>query len=110
MIYQTFFIFSALNVAANAFIAPMSYRTRVSSINMVAVVDGKQRQLDMGKEKYAGRFDLTSMVDEEENEVDSYTLFADADDEAQAPPKAGQTVRACRIRLINVHLSCLIFF
>jgi hypothetical protein len=94
MIYQTFFIFSALNVAS-AFIAPMSCRTRVSSINMVAVLDGKQRQLDMGKEKYAGRSDLTSMVDEEENEVDSYSLFADADEEAQAPPKAGQTVTTC---------------
>ena len=35
----------------------LSYR-RSSSINMVAVIDGKQRQLDMGKEKYAGRSDL----------------------------------------------------
>mmetsp|Transcript_19311 Transcript_19311/g.18643 ORF Transcript_19311/g.18643 Transcript_19311/m.18643 type:complete len:404 (+) Transcript_19311:109-1320(+) len=98
MIYQTFFIFSALNVAS-AFIAPMSCRTRVSSINMVAVLDGKQRQLDMGKEKYAGRSDLTSMVDEEENEVDSYSLFADADEEAQAPPKAGQTITGTVIEM-----------
>ena len=77
MIARILIAFAALEVAVGFFSTGLSYR-RSSSINMVAVIDGKQRQLDMGKEKYAGRSDLVSMIDVEEDEVDSYNLFAEA--------------------------------
>ena len=66
---------------------------------MVAVVDGKQRQLDMGKEKYAGRSDLVSMIDVEEDEVDAYNLFAEADNDQESPPKTGQTITGTVIEM-----------
>ena len=106
---KAFFHFVALNVIlgvtstvwSNAFIAPtsVSSRSAVMSLNMVAVIDGKQRQLDMGKEKYAGRSDLVSMIDDAEDEVDSYTLFAEADDDEAAPPKTGQTITGTVIEM-----------
>ena len=106
---KAFFLFVALNVIlgvtstvwSNAFIAPtsVSSRSSVMSLNMVAVIDGKQRQLDMGKEKYAGRSDLVSMIDDTEDEVDSYTLFAEADDDEAAPPKTGETITGTVIEM-----------
>ena len=106
---KAFFLFVALNVIlgvtstvwSNAFIAPtsVSSRSAVMSLNMVAVIDGKQRQLDMGKEKYAGRSDLVSMIDDAEDEVDSYTLFAEADDDEAAPPKTGETITGTVIEM-----------
>lgn len=107
MIAKTLIVLAALEVAvgfsssvwSNAFIAPSSYRMRSSAINMVAVVDGKQRQLDMGKEKYAGRSDLVSMIDEEEDEVDAYNLFAEADNDQESPPKTGQTITGTVIEM-----------
>ena len=87
------------NVWSNGFVAPSAYRMKSSSINMVAVVDGKQRQLDMGKEKYAGRSDLVSMIDVEEDEVDAYNLFAEADNDQESPPKTGQTITGTVIEM-----------
>ena len=95
---RTLLMLAALEVAVGFSMTPMSYR-RASSISMVAVIDGKQRQLDMGKEKYAGRTDLVSMIDIEEDEIDSYSLFAEADNDEQAPPKTGQTVTGTVIEM-----------
>lgn len=109
MLSRAFFIFAALNVVlgvtasvwSSAFISASSTSTRngVSSMSMKAVIDGKQRQLDMGKEKYIGRFDLISMIDVEEDEVDSYSLFAEADNDETAPPKTGQTITGVVIEM-----------
>ena len=107
MISKIFFVFLTLSVVLgvtssvwlNAFIAPVSYHKRSSSLSMGPVVDGKQRQLDMGKEKYAGRSDLVSMVSDEDDEVDSYSLFAEADDDEAAPPKVGQTITGTIIEM-----------
>lgn len=107
MIAKTLVVLAALEVAvgfsssvwSNAFVAPSSYRVRSSPISMVAVIDGKQRQLDMGKEKYAGRSDLVSMIDVEDDEVDAYNLFAEADNDQESPPKTGQTITGTVIEM-----------
>ena len=107
MIAKTLVVLAALEIAvgfssnvwSNGFVAPSAYRMKSSSINMVAVVDGKQRQLDMGKEKYAGRSDLVSMIDVEEDEVDAYNLFAEADNDQESPPKTGQTITGTVIEM-----------
>jgi predicted RNA-binding protein with RPS1 domain len=106
MISRTFFLFAALNVAvgvassvwSSAFVAPTSYRSK-SAINMVAVFDGKKIQLDNAREKYIGRSDLVSMVDDEQDEVDAYNLFAEADSEQEKPPKTGQTITGTVIEM-----------
>ena len=98
MIARILIAFAALEVAVGFSSTGLSYR-RSSSINMVAVIDGKQRQLDMGKEKYAGRSDLVSMIDVEEDEVDSYNLFAEADNDQDSPPKTGQTITGTVIEM-----------
>ena len=98
MIARILIAFAALEVAVGFSSMGLSYR-RSSSINMVAVIDGKQRQLDMGKEKYAGRSDLVSMIDVEEDEVDSYNLFAEADNDQDSPPKTGQTITGTVIEM-----------
>lgn len=99
MIARTLIVLAALEVAVGfTSMAPLSFR-RSSSINMVAVVDGKQRQLDMGKEKYEGRFDLNSMIDVEDDEVDAYNLFAEADNDQESPPKTGQTITGTVIEM-----------
>lgn len=107
MIAKTLVVLAALEIAvgfssnvwSNGFVTPSAYRMKSSSINMVAVVDGKQRQLDMGKEKYAGRSDLVSMIDVEEDEVDAYNLFAEADNDQESPPKTGQTITGTVIEM-----------
>ena len=63
-----------------------------------AVIDGKQRQLDMGREKYAGREDLSVMVDPDD-EATTYSFFAEADEDEVDPPKTGQTITGSVIEM-----------
>jgi len=64
-------------------------------------MDGKQRQLDAAREKYDGRLDVGSMVDPDDgdNEVDTYSLFAEADADEVDPPKVGQTITGTIIEM-----------
>ena len=109
MISRSFFLFVALVVLAcvsanvwssSAFVLPISRRvSRVNAVKMVAVVDGKQLRLGGAKEKYEGRGDLVSMVDDDESDVDTYSFFAEADEAEVDPPKVGQTITGTVIEM-----------
>ena len=94
------------NVWSHAFVAPSTRHVSRSKlvVNMAKMgsvldVKHKQQQLDMGKEKYAGRGDLVSMIDDEDNEVDTYSFFAEADEDEVDPPKVGQTITGTVIEM-----------
>jgi small subunit ribosomal protein S1 len=106
MISRTFFVFLALvvstgvlaNVWLGSFIPTISRRS-ATRLNMVSVLDGKQVRLEKSREKFSGRSDLISMLDEEEDEVESYNLFAEADEAEVDPPKTGQTITGTVIEM-----------
>ena len=111
MISRTNFLIVAFLVATcvitnawtNAFVARhvsrASVATNMVKLSSVLDVKHKQQQLDMGKEKYAGRGDLVSMIDEEDNDVDTYSFFAEADEDEVDPPKVGQTITGTIIEM-----------
>ena len=68
------------------------YRRSNIHLNMVATAPSKQARLKVVKNRYEGRGDIAGMLDESDDDVDSYKNFAEADEENIEPPKAGQTI------------------
>eukprot|EP01038_Epipyxis_sp_PR26KG_P012958 gene12958-17374_t len=75
--------------------------TRTNSLQMAtSTIDGKQKQLNNLKEKYDGRFDIASMIDENDsNDISTYDFFAEADAEEANPPQVGQSVTGAIIEM-----------
>jgi small subunit ribosomal protein S1 len=72
---------------------------RNDQLNMVSTVTGKQKQLIKLKERYTGRYDLTSVTEDADDAITSYDFFAQADEEEVDPPKAGQTITGSVIEM-----------
>ena len=70
----------------------------VTQIKQTQLQMSKAHTLNHVKAKYDGRFDLTSMIEENEvNQIATGDLFEEADREAVDPPKVGKSIRTLYI-------------
>lgn len=77
----------------------MKYRSYTLSMSgKSSVMEGKQKKINLVKERYSGRGDIAGMVDNDED-LSSYDLFAEADSEEVDPPKIGQTITGIVVEL-----------
>lgn len=92
-------ILSALFYAVSAFLPTTSCRETTSTCLHMATALAKTAKLNLVKSRAIGRFDLASMVEEDDDEIATYASFAEADDEEVDPPKTGQTITGTVIEI-----------
>jgi small subunit ribosomal protein S1 len=66
---------------------------------MVSTVDSKTARLNKVKERYSGRGDMVAMLEENNDDIETYNFFAEADAEEVDPPKVGQTITGTIIEM-----------
>lgn len=87
------------NVWLTSFLPPKS-RPQHNNLKMsTTILDGKAKKLSQIKDKCLGRSDLTSMKDEDGDEMASYASFMDADNEEIDPPTPGRVVTGTIIEM-----------
>lgn len=73
--------------------------TSATRLMVKGAVANRQKVLNIVKERYLGREDFESMVVDQEDDVATYTSFAEADAEEVDPPKVGQTITGTVIEM-----------